>query len=446
MNPLPLRCIKKASLLCLVLLTGVFIPFKSFAQDINVKDVYQDGDGFFQEEDYKEAIHYFVRVEQNNFITPNLQYKIGICYLHIPGEEVKAIPYLEEASKHISLKYKPKGIEEKQAPLHSLFFLGNAYRIDNRLSQALEVYKKFTHHKGYDGTYNPDIVETEIQACERAKEIQDGAIEVTWKNLGIPVNSPSSETNQVISGDGTVLAYLTSLKFYNAVYLSRKQGDVWLDPENITSQILSDGDFYPTALSFDGKELYLVKKMLKNADIYVSTFEEGKWSPAKPLNKNINTPSDETSATITKDGKTLYFTSNHSGIRGSFDIYRSVRGADNQWGKAESLGKVINTKEDEITPSISADGKTLYFSSKGHYNMGGFDIFYSVLQKDGKWSTPANIGYPLNTTNDNVGFQTAGDGTIGYISRIAPDGLGKEDIYLVKISGKFIRKDVPAGN
>lgn len=409
-------------------------------QQTKKKELLQDGEEYFQQEDYTEAIYYFLQLEQMGNINANIKYKIGICYMNTPGNETKAIPYFEEAIKHITLKYKAKSIEEKQAPLYAMFYLGNVYRMDNQLSKALETYTKFTNHPGYEGNFNVGIVDDEIKACERAKIIQDSPITVIWHNLGIPVNSPSAETHPVISGDETILVYLINLKFYNAVYFTRRTGDSWSSPENINPQILSDGEFYPAALSYDGKDLYLIKKSTKKSHIYISHFVHGEWTEAKPLNKNINSSSDETSATITKDGNTMYFTSNRSGSHG-FDIYKSEKGLDGDWGKAENLGKIINTKEDEATPSISPDGKTLYFSSEGHYNMGGFDIFYSVMQKDGSWSIPSNIGYPINTTNDNIGFQTVGDGHTGYISRIMPDALGKEDIYKVEIKGKLYQND-----
>ena len=421
-----------------LLLMGM--PLIGNAQQSKNKEIYKEGEEYFQAEDYKEAVYYFLQLEQKGNINANIKYKIGVCYLNTPGEEAKAIAYFEEASKQISLKYKTNSIEEKKAPLHVLFYLGNAYRVNNQLSKALDAYDRFVNHPGYEGNYNLSIVSTEIKACERAKIIQDSPVEVKWTNLGIPVNSPSSETHPVISGDETVLVYLTNLKFYNAVYFTRKSGNTWLPPENINPQILSDGEFYPTALSYDGKDLYLIKKSPKNSDIYLSHYVNNQWTTAKPLNKNINSSSDENSCTITKDGTTMYFTSNRSGSRG-FDIYKSVKDDKGEWGKAENLGKTINTKDDEATPSISPDGKTLYFSSEGHYNMGGFDIFYSTLEKDGKWSVPANIGYPINTTNDNIGFQSIGEGNVGYISRIAPEGFGKEDIYKVEIRGKFIQKD-----
>lgn len=407
-----------------------------------LKDIYQDAEFFFERKDYKEAITFYLQLIDNGFVSANIRFKIGECYLNIPGEETRSIPYFEEASKHITTKYKPQELEETKAPLHVLFYLGNAYRINNELAKALDSYDKFTSHSYFFGHYNLAIVENEIKACERAKIIQDSPVVVNWANLDSPVNTPTSETCPVISGDDSTLIYLSSQKFYNAIFYCRKIGDKWTDPININPQILSDGEFYPTGLSFDGKELFLVKKSDTNSDIFVSNFAGGTWSRAKKLGDNINSSSQETHASISPDGKTLYFTSNRSNSRGGFDIYLSSRKADGQWNKAQNLGKTINTVLDEATPFIASDNKTLYFSSKGHYNMGGYDVFYATIDTEKKWSEPANIGYPVNTTNDNMFYSPVGIGTTGYIPFFRKDGLGKEDLYKIEIKSKFTPKEI----
>jgi Tol biopolymer transport system component len=404
------------------------------AQPTKVKETYEEGEDFFKSEDYKEAIYYFLKVVNEGFVSANLQYKIGVCYLNIPGDETKAVTYLEEASQHITTKYK-NDISEREAPLHTLFYLGNAYRIDNQLSKALESYDKFVNSPGYDGNYNYDIVETEIKACERAKIIQDSPVEVSWDRLPDYLNTSMDDTKPAVSGDGNILVYLTPLKFYKAIYFTRKVQGNWLPIENINPQILSDGEFYPTALSFDGKELYLVKEGKSNMDLYVSYFKDMKWTPAKPL-RGINTDQDESSASISSDGKLLYFSSNRGGGKGGFDIYVSEKNINGEWGKPTNLGKIINTKQDDVSPSISEDGKTLYFSSKGHYNMGGFDIFYSEV-KNNKWDLPVNIGYPINTTNDNIDFKVIGNTKTGYLSKKMDKNSGSADIYFIDIKSKF---------
>jgi tetratricopeptide (TPR) repeat protein len=424
----------------LVIILFLSICFNSYSQLSKVKNLYSEGDGYFQDEDYKEAIYYFLQVVEK-YNNSNIQYKIGVCYLNMPGDETKAVPYLEEASKHISLKYKPKDLNEKQAPLHSLFYLGNAYRIDNQLDKALEAYNKFINSPGYENNYNLNIVENELKACERAKIIQDSPVDVVWEKLPDNVNTANSDIRPAISGDENVLVFLTNLKFYKAVYCSHKIQGNWSAPENINPQIISDGEFYPTALSYDGTELYLVKEVSDNTDLYVSYFKDGKWSPAQLLPGIINSAKNENSASISNDGKTLYFSSNRNESRGGFDIYRSFKNAKGEWGKPENIGKTINTKEDEVSPSISEDGKTLYFSSKSHYNMGGFDIFYTTIGKDGKWGTPVNIGYPINSTNDNIDFKVIDNGRYGYLSKGISKGAGVEDIYRVEIKSRFVAKE-----
>ncbi len=418
------------------------ISIGCYCQSQKTREIYEEGEEFFNSKDYKEAVFDFLDLIKKGFVNANIQYKLGFCYLNLPGEEAKAIPYLEEAVKNIDAKYK-NNIVEKKAPFYSLFYLGNAYRIDNQLDKALETYNEFVRSPLYnENSFNFNFVDNEIKSCQRAKIIQDSPVNVTWINLDTPINTGSSETNPVISGDEKVLVYLESLRFYNAVYISRKLGSSWSIPENINPQIVSDGDFYPTSLSFDGTELYLVKKDDKlGGDIYLSKYSNGKWSPAKRLNDNINSSKDENYASISPNNQVLYFSSNRHGGFGGYDIYRSFRESNGDWGKAENLGKSINTKNDEICPSIAADGKTLYFSSKGHFNMGGYDIFYSTLKHNGTWSDPVNIGFPINTTNDDVGFQVINNGDAGYISRIAKDSKGKEDIYKVLINSKSTISD-----
>src|SRR5208283_945632 len=222
---------------CLHLIACFVFSFTCFSQSQKIRETYQEGDDFFRAEDYREAVFDFLEVVQKGYVNANIQYKIGFCYLNISGEEMNAIPYLEEAVKSISPKYDKKNILEKKAPFFSLYYLGNAYRIDNQLDKALDVYEQFVKMPDYnENTANFNIVDNEIKACQRAKIIQDAPIDVIWTNLGDPINTSSSETHPVVSGDESVLVYLEALKFYDAVYFSRKVGNSWSQPENINPQ------------------------------------------------------------------------------------------------------------------------------------------------------------------------------------------------------------------
>jgi hypothetical protein len=405
-------------------------------------ELFNEAESFFSEKDYKEAVYSYIKLLNNGRNTPNVNFKIGSCYLNIRGAEAKAIPYLEAAVKHVVPKYKydDKAYEQTSAPLHAWFYLGNAYHFNNELGKALDCYTKFTTNPGYEDAYGESVVEAEIKACERAKVIADKPIKINTIHLDSTINSSVDNYNAVLSGDGKMMAFMSETKFYQAIYISHLVDGKWTNPESINEQVLSDGDMFVSCLSFDGSELYLVKKELSkfdeeasNSDIYVATCKDGRWTEAKPLNKNINSSRLEEHASVSADGKTLYFASNRRGGEGGLDIYKSERAANGDWGPAKNMGKGINTKLDENTPFITQDGNTLFFSSKGLYGMGGYDIFYTKKQASGKWEDPVNIGFPINSTTDDLFFFPVDNGKAGYIAKNLPDSYGKLDIYRIEI-------------
>jgi hypothetical protein len=363
---------------------------------------------------------------------------LGECYMNLPGEETIAVPYFERATKQTVAKnkYRGKDIEEKNAPLHAWFYLGNVYRISNRLDDALSAYNTFVRSPFYYGNYNVNIVENEIKSCERAKIILDSPVEFEEQALDTMINTTGSEIHPVISADGRHLAFIRRLKFYNAIFYSMKNGNTWTRPVNINPFILSDGEFYPVSLSHDGTELYLVKDDPENSELFVSYRTNDSWSRAEPLSKFVNSGANETSACISADKQMLWFTSSRKGGIGGLDIYFSARDKNGQWGKAKNAGKIINTPFDEESPYIVNTDKTLFFSSKGHYSMGGFDIFHSSRQ-DGEWTEPVNIGYPVNNTADNLGFVPVSDGKSGYYSKIGSSVETSEDIFRVTIKSNL---------
>jgi ribosomal protein L24E len=426
----------RSVLFFLLLFIFNLIPEAYSQQKSKKEEYFDDGVYFYAREDYKEAAYQFSQLLKYDSTNANFNYKLGMCYLNIPGEETKAIPYLEKAVKNTVFKYKEKSFTEKQAPLHALFYLGNAYRINNELGKALEMYNKFISSPEFYGNYNYSMVNNEIEACERAKIIKDKPVDVTFVNPGAPVNTSSAETKAVRSFDGQSMVFVRSLKFYDALFYSKWENNNWSEPENITPLVGSDGEAYPSGLSSDGTTLYLISNKSGNKDIYTSELKNGKWQQMKPLNEEINTRQDETHASISSDGKMLYFASSRRKGEGKLDIWVSKKLPSGSWGEPENLGETINTDLDEDTPFISPDGNTLYFCSKGHYNMGGFDIFYSIRDKNGKWTEPVNIGYPVNTTNDNVFYQPAGNSHSGITYRIRTDGYGDEDIWMVEFPEK----------
>jgi len=197
-------------------------------------------------------------------------------------------------------------------------------------------------------------------------------------------------------------------------------------------ELESDGQLQVASLSFDGSKMFLIHKPTTHYELLESNYSSWRWSKKMSLNKNINSSRDEVHACLTPDGKTLYFVSNRKEGFGGFDIYKSELDNQGEWGSAINLGPVINTAYNENTPFFSSDGKTLYFSSEGHYNIGGYDVFYSNKLANGTWTDPHNLGYPINTTDDDLFYTPLKNKILGYQSRILSDEPEKENIYEIE--------------
>lgn len=422
------------------LLTGMLIwSFSWFLLPLSAQDdlneYFNEGQYFFIRGDFQDALYYFLKLTDARPDNANFNFKVGECYLNLEGKEHLAIPYFEKSLEKLVPKneYSKRSFDEDGAPLHALFYLGNAYRMDNQLDKALESYGKFVDSPFYYGNYNLNVVEKEIKACERAKIIQDAPIELRITNLGPEINSAFTEEKPVVSGDGNTLVYIRRLQFYDAVFFARRVDGVWEKSRNINPEILSDGQFYPSGLSHDGTRLLLIKVENGTADIYFSRYQEGSWSVAEPLPGKINSGSEESHASFGQDDNTIYLSSNRNGGKGGYDIYISLRTNQGDWGKPKNLGKTVNTEFDDQVAYMTSDGNVLFFSSQGHYNMGGYDIFYTIPEgKD--WLTPTNLGYPVNTTRDDLYYQPSGsDRRTAYIALENENGAGGKDLYRIEI-------------
>lgn len=421
------------TILFLVLVFLFQVPLSAQEKNqIDLKEYFLDAEYFFAQEEYVDALHDFFEVYNNGYKdNANINYRIGICYLNIPGQKDKAIDFLLEALKSVSPKYRESSLKQTNAPVDAYLYLGNAYRVNNQLSKAIETYNKYKELAGSSGEVK--FADQQISACNIAIRFMDDPLPVRITDLGDSVNGSSSNFKAVVSGDGLTMAYMNELPFYKAVYISHFAENGWSAPVNITPQIQSDGNQYVTSISYDGKRLYLTFEDAFNSDIYVSNLRNGKWTKSEPVaGQDINTKYWESHASISRDGKTLYFTSNRKEGFGAMDIYKSILQSNGQWGLPINLGSTVNTNLNEDTPFITENDSILFFSSQGHENMGGYDVFRSKLNSTGQWSTPENVRYPINTTDDDLFYYPWHNGRIIYASLIRPGGLGKEDVYAIQ--------------
>ena len=340
------------------------------------REIFLEAESYFLFEEYNESLPLYLRINSKFPENNNINYKIGVCYLNNPYEKEKAISYLERAVTDINPEYKENNFKETHAPLDALFNLGNAYRINNQIDKAIETYKKFKEQAD-PAIYDLKLVDEQINACNNAIDLKTRPVDIDIVNLGDRINTRFSDIDPVVSGDETKMVYIQKQQFYDAVFFSEKVDGVWSYPRNIIPELGIDEDAYPTSLSFDGNTLLIYRNDNFIGDLYTSRLSNGTWSNLTKLNDNINTKYWESHACLTRNSDTLYFTSNRKGGYGGLDIYYSTRDASNQWDVPVNLGPVINSIYNEETPFITSDGKTLYFSSYGHYNMGGYDVFYT---------------------------------------------------------------------
>jgi len=416
------------------LFVALYFTISSYPQNNkNLQDSFLEAEYFFLAEDYSDALTYYLQLYEKIPDNYNLAYRIGVCYLNISGKKNLSVNYLETATKNMSAKHKEGTISQTAAPYDALFALGKAYLIDHSFDNAKEAFTKYSETLLPDDTENIDFIKHEIEVCNNAKILIAKPVSFTEENVGELFNDEKSNFNPLISADGKSFAYMVSLKFYDAVMFSQLIDKKWSAPINITPDLQTDGDFYISCLSSDGKLLFLSKDDNYNSDIYTSSFNGIIWTPIYKLNKNINTKYWESHGYISEDGTQLIFASDRSGGFGGLDLYISNK-VNGDWGPAENLGPEINTRFNEDRSFLINDGKTLFFSSQGHNNIGGYDIFRSDLQKDGKWSTPVNPGYPVNTTDDDIFFMPVDGGRSAYYSKYKESGgFGNEDIYKITL-------------
>jgi outer membrane protein OmpA-like peptidoglycan-associated protein/Tol biopolymer transport system component len=384
---------------------------------------------------YKQALAFYMVAQEINPDNAILNYKIGKCLLST-NEKTSSIPYLEKA-----YRYEPQITQDIR------FLLGRAYHYNFEFDKAIVNYKAYREEL-FNDKAPTDEVEKKIKECQNGKDLVANPVRVFIDNLGSNVNSHYPEYGPVISADESILIFTSRRdnttggmldekinQFYEDIYISNKVEGKWSAAENIGYPINTEDHDATVGLSPDGQKMIIYKGNKGNGDLYVCELIGDNWSKPFPLPGHINTKAHESSACFSPDGRTLFFISDRTDLGyGGHDIYMSRMDKKGKWGKPENLGTGINSPYDEESVYMHPDGKTIYFSSKGHNTMGGHDIFRSVFE-DGKWSKPVNVGYPINTPDDDVFFVVAANGRTAYYSSFRNDGEGEKDIFKITFLG-----------
>ncbi|QNF34914.1 PD40 domain-containing protein [Adhaeribacter swui] len=390
-------------------------------------------DSYFMVGNYRAAIPYYEQVLNSDKAQPLALYRAGVSYLAYDKD--RASDYL----------YKAQRLNPNVAP-DIEYWLGRADHVNYRFDDAVEHYKLYanTLPKNAQARKEVDLL---IQQSRTAQKFVQKPKDLFVRNLGPTINSPFSDHSPVISRDNKTLIYTTRNRTAvhekvntdgeyteEIVEAVRLDADTWSEPRSLNLHLNSKGHDASIQL-FDNDTRLLMYRQSQNGDFYVARRKESNWSLPEKLNGHINTPNYESDAFITHDNNTLYFATTHFSKKGDKDLFMSRKDANGVWGKPVSLGNTINTAFDEDSPFLTPDGKTLYFTSRGHNTMGGYDVFVSHLDSVTQtWSAPENMGYPINSPDDDTYFRLNADGTMAYLSSYRMGGYGEKDIWSIDLS------------
>lgn len=391
-------------------------------------------------ENFKQAQTNYLKLVEINPKDDIYSFEAGLSFYFADFERAKCIPLFEATLENS---------KEDTIP-EVYYYLARAYHFNGEYEKSKEAFNKFKPFIKSNTNSGQELIkqsEYYIKISDNGnKYLANRNENIAITNLENNINSSYGEYAPVFKESDGVLLFTSRRKAsgnkktdidllpYENIYVAKKSNDSWnlitdkeelekYVPKNLNSKKHEAGIIY----SSDGKTLYTYRNDL----IWKSILENGKWSKLVELDKNINSSLyNIPSVSLSKDENTIFFVSYRKDGIGRKDIYQSVKDDKGNWGVAKNMGETINTKYDEDAPFLSDDGNTLYFSSKGHEGVGGYDIFKSELV-DGSWSLPVNMGIPINSSVDDIYFIIDKEEMNGFLASARDGGLGGMDIYSV---------------
>jgi hypothetical protein len=420
----------RSLLIVLPLLSFLLLP----AQPKNFTQI-EDADEHFDNGNYLFAIPAYRAELKKDPDNLKAKFRLGICYLNTRVSRDEAIPYLEDAAK------------QPKMDADIWLYLGKAYQVNNLIDKAIASYERFK-------TLKPKFAaeaDRYIAQCRNAQKFMAKPANVSLQNLGKQINSEEPDYNPFLDREEMFLVF-TSRRRENVggkkievdgyrssdIYQSAIDNGQWQQARNSGRGVNTNLDEQVVGLSADGLEMYVyLDHIEKFGDIYVSARREesGEFLKPKPL-EIPEMEQIETSGCVNEDGTLLVFSRRKTPADNS-DLYLARKLPNGKWGIPVRLPDNINSPYNEDNPFISHDGKTLYFASDGHNAMGGYDLFKCGWdQKNNTYSDPVNLGYPINSTDDDRSICVTADNRIAYISAYRPNGFGDLDLYRVRFNEK----------
>jgi outer membrane protein OmpA-like peptidoglycan-associated protein/tetratricopeptide (TPR) repeat protein len=428
----------------------VFSMLQFSAQEKSFKTLYNEASSHLENEEYSAALPILLEMEKLEPKNFNTLSSIGYCYLQSAYNKKKAMEYFDRVLvdyKNLNPAYEFGNHKEKKAPVEVIRWSGLAKHANYKFEDAISNYQEYKELINPSNEELITAINTDIRTCRNAIDYQKHPTTLTIDKLEV-LNTEYSEYRPKVNGDETQMLFTSRRPiqlddpkdeeglYYEDIYMAKKSKGVWQTPIRIDSKINSDSHDACLYITPDGSSMIIYRTSLENNNeggIYQTHLKGSKWSEPALMIAEVNSDYWETDANISADGNTLFYTSDKPGGQGGRDIWQMKKLPTGEWAKVQNLGAMINTSNDEEGPYLHPDGKTLYFSSKGHKTMGGFDVCMANLNEDGTWSTPVNLGYPINTPGDDVFYFPTNDGKRAYFSSFREGGQGQQDIYMIDV-------------
>lgn len=424
----------------LIIIISTFLGFSLTAQNIfsvenapeKAMEYYNQGRELGKRNQYEKAIEAYLKALKE---TPNFldaSLYLADCYYALHQFEA-AEPHFEKVV-NLAPNYNPRVI----------YILGALEVRLGKYEEAIVHLKQFLKYPSQSETLQ-NKVQGLLENSEFAANAVKNPVPFNPKNLGA-INTQHAEYLPSLTADGETMIYTKRIFGQEDFYTSTKVNGEWQAGVDLGEPINTQDNEGAQSISADGRILvYTVcnrQSDLGSCDLYISELKKGKWTTPKNMGYPINTRAWESQPSLSADGRTLYFTSSRGGGIGSRDIWVTYRKKNGQWLKPINLGETINTKKGDESPFIHADGQTLYFRSKGRIGMGGADLYFSKRQTDGTWGTPENLGYPINTSANEGSLIVSLDGATGYFASDKSDSKGATDLYSFEMPPSIRPKSV----
>jgi len=375
-----------------------------------------------------EALPVFEKIIKADSTDLYSYYEAGVCHT------------LLKRNLSLAVKYFLKAQGSDEFPLLN-YYLGMAYMYQHELKQAIACFNKYNEQRIENNEKEGEDVGRLIEMCVSGMNLMNNPLKVVYTNLGNVVNSTMNELHPYVPEDESYIIFSSNKRYdpvykgYDEnVYVSYSEKTGWTFPAAVKSVSTFD-DEYPAFISHNDKF------------IGICTHQEGSFSEIqfwKKKGRSIRVDEMNPLHAITMSKKwidgvaldeemnIMIVSARYDKTQGGSDLYMLKKLPDGTWSKPRNLGPDINTAYDEINPQLSSDGSTLYFASKGHNSMGGFDLFVSnVNDITGEWYKPRNLGYPVNTTSDNINISFNARKKYAYVSTYRSDGFGGMDLYRI---------------